>query len=128
MRTYLTDIWLGFNKLKWFVASIPVLFILRPLSQVIVPDITLPQFIDTHPEYTYSVAIFFIITALIELNIVYLIYKYHENTFTHLLCWIGLGHFIDKFTQAAIKWSISECVWILISILYVYYIWKRRQK
>lgn len=124
MKAYLHKLVKGYKELHWYEQSIFILFVLRCVLFIIVPNKKLPQFED----YTYDAAIWHILTATIELNIVYTFYKRCNNIFTMFLCFIGVGYAIDKFTEAAITHTVSAYTWVIICIIYVYTVWKKKPK
>ena len=106
----------GIKKLPWFVITLGVLYMLQPIHTLL-PNTTVHGFEVTHPEYTYGVVYYFIISSFIDLNICYIVYRNYENFITELMCWWAAGHLIDQFSKAAIQWTASEELWIIIAIL-----------
>lgn len=133
MKKFLTDIKeyyisliSGVMKMKWYERSIVLLFILRIL-RFPGDGVSIPQFIETNPEYTYHVLYYYICTSLIELNIAYILHKKYSSYFTQFLVFLGVGKVIDNLSYASIKWSLNEGMWVLISVAYIFYVWKQKK-
>ncbi len=127
IKRFITTIYTEFSNLSFPERLLILLFVVRPLY-LLVPETSLPIYRTSHPEYTYQVAVYFILLSLIELNIVYLLYRKYMNTITELLLWIAGGHFIDQFTKAAISPSLSEVLWFITSIVYICFVWKKKEE
>lgn len=125
VKQYFKAIWKQFLSISTSERLLLTLFILRPLY-LLMPGTVLPAYKNIDENYTYQVATYFIFLALIELNIVYILYRKYKNALTELLCFIGGGHLVDQFTTSAIGPSLSEFIWIIVSIVYIYYVWKKR--
>lgn len=129
MKKYIVDIVTQFIRLKWWEKSLITLFLIRLICYFTVPDTLLSQY----EHYTKNSAVWHVLTAIIELLAVYSMYRRclkdkEETELAILFCFIGIGHVVDKFTEAAITASINEIVWILVVVVYVYTLWKRTHK
>ncbi len=116
-----------YKELYWYEKGVFLLFIIRTWHPAIM-DVPVPIFSEEHPEYTYFVLWYFLCTALVELGLFYILYRRTTSLLTLAGVFWAIGKVVDQFSAAAIEWSASEVIWILVVVIYIYTVWKRTQR